>query len=394
MITLAKEKLFLKLSDLKSQPRPEPVRDYGDPIEQLLNWVDEYLCKPHQELGRAGPVCPFVPTALEMGLLYLLIFPRVDQDTDLEEMRQLVLHERDQFLTMEPRQGNAAQFKSFLMIFPNIPSPQAHEVIDRLQASLQESFVERGLMVGEFHPGPPNKRGLWNETFRPLACPIPLLAIRHMVPTDILFLKEKSSLVAEYLRLFGDMVPSKFVHLVEEAADRFGFDLPDKAASRSSAPTVIYHLEKNKISYNIHRHSTHDGPIRQPADFARALGYDVACISKTLFVRDPKRSRYALLVCGAAGKADLKKVAAHLGVPRLEFASDEERRQMVGHPRFSITPIGTEGIPTIIEKELFRFPSILTGSGVPKMEIELAPQDLQRLSNAEVLSFLANAEGS
>lgn len=392
MTVLSKEKLILPFAELRKQPLPSAVVEYRDDIHTLVNWVDEYLCKPHPALGRSGPVCPFVPTALELGLLYVFIYPHVDLDTDIEEFRQIILKDRDLFLETEPRTGNTAQFKSFLMLFPNLPSPKAHKKIDTVQASLQEAFCEKGLMVGEFHPGPPDKRGLWNERFRPLECPIPLIAIRHMVPTDILFLKDQSSLVAEYLRIFGDMVPSKFAHLVEEAAVRFGFDMPEKRTAKSSAPTVIYLLEKHKISYEIHRHSLQDEEIRIPQDFAKALGYDVACISKTMFVRDPERSTYALVVCGATRQPDLKKIAQLLGVRQLVCADLREMRRKIGHPPFSITPIGIQGIPTFMDEDLLRFPTILTGSGVKRMEIELAPADLQRLSNAHVMPLLAEAE--
>lgn len=389
MTVLSKEKLILKFSELRSTPLAPSVQSYREDIQALVDWVDNYLCKAHPELGRSGPVCPFVPTALEMGLLYVFIYPHVDFNTDLEEFRQIILKERDLFLETEPRTGNTAQFKSFLMLFPNLPSPKAHKIVDSVQSSLQDAFCEKGLMIGEFHPGPPDKRGLWNESFRPLECPIPLLAIRHMVPTDILFLKEQSSLVAEYLRIFGDMVPSKFAYLVEEAAERFGFDLPEKANAKSSAPTVIYILEKNKISYSVHRHSLQDEEIRIPQDFAKALGYDVACISKTMFVRDPERSTYALIVCGATRQPDMKKIAAKLGVSQLVCADLRELRRKIGHPPFSVTPIGITGIPTFMDEDLFRFPTILTGSGVKRMEIELAPEDLQRLSNAQVMPLLA-----
>lgn len=388
MKSLLKETLFLQFSELRGTPLNTALLPYKNDLKSLVDWVDNYLCKSHPELGRSGPVCPFVPTALEMGLLYVLVFPDVDAKTPSETIRTLILDQRDKFLAMEPRHGNTAQFKSFLMLFPNLPSPHAHHIIDTIQASLQDEFCEKGLMIGEFHPGPPDKRGLWNESFRPLDCPIPLLAIRHMVPTDILFLKEKSSLVAEYLRIFGDMVPSKFASMVEEAAQRFGFDLPEKRMTKSSAPTVIYLLEKHKISYQVHRHSLQDSEIRIPEDFARALGYDIGCITKTMFLRDPERTTYALIVCRATASADLEKMARHLGVSSLESATRAELRRKIGHAPFSVTPIGIEGIQTFMDIDLFRFPVVLTGSGVAKMEIELDPNDLQRLSNAVIMPLL------
>ena len=387
MLKTQQDKLFFEFSQLKQDPLPEGIRPYGERIGVLVQWLHQYLCKPHPELGRTGPVCPFVPTALENRTLFVSFFPEVTGETTHDQWERLVLAERDQFLAMEPRRGNEAQFKAFLLLFPNLPDPMSHDQIDSVQARLQEQFVNRGLMVGEFHSGPPDKRGLWNEGFRPLACPVPLLAIRHMVPTDILFLKGRSTLVAQYLRYFGDAVPGKFKHLVEEAAHKFGFDLPDKKAKTSSAPTVIYHLQKNNIPYMVYRHSVFNKPIKRPEDFAEVLGCDVARISKALFVRDPKRTRFAILVCGATRKVDMQAVARRMGVKRLVMADLSELQQRVGHPPLAVTPIGVEGIPVFMDADLFRFPTILTGAGVPKMEMSLSPKDLQSLSQAEVFAF-------
>lgn len=386
MLVSQVEKIVVSFNAL-DETCPESLKPFQKKLHNITRWVHDYLCKPHPELGRSGPVCPFVPTAIEKGLLQVIVYPGVTMETDRQTIHQIMLDERDAFLNTQPMRGNNAQFKAFLLIFPNLPDPQSHQIIDSIQSHLQEDFVEKGLMVGEFHPGPPDKVGLWNTSFRPLDCPEPMLAIRHMVPTDILFLKDQDNLVAEYLRIFGDLVPSRFRHLVEEAAARFGFDLPETNPKTSSAPTVIYHLEKNKIPYKVHRHAEHDTPIIRPEDFALALQYDVARISKALVVRDTSSEVFAILVCGATRKANLKRVASELGVKRLELATLADLKNKVGLPPLAVTPIGLRELPTFIDADLFRFETILTGAGVPKMELELSPEDLAELSMAKKLAF-------
>ena len=113
----------------------------------------------------------------------------------------------------------------------------------------------------------------------------------------------------------------------------------------------------------------------------------MARISKALFVRDPKREQYAILVLGATRKANLSVVASEMGVSRLELADDDELERLVGHPRYAVTPIGVDGVPAFIDEGLMQWSTILTGAGVAKMEIELAPGDLQQLSQAKVLPF-------
>ncbi|WP_445302467.1 DUF6875 domain-containing protein [Microcoleus sp. K4-B3] len=74
-----------------------------------------------------------------------------------------------------------AVFKTFLILFPYLPKESAPKFIDNLQQRLKADFVNYGLMIGEFHFGPPKKTGLWNENFYPLFSPIPLLVIRYLV---------------------------------------------------------------------------------------------------------------------------------------------------------------------------------------------------------------------
>ena len=77
---------------------------------------------------------------------------------------------------------------ALMVLFPAVGPHDVPWVIDAPQRHLKTEFVERGLMVGEFHAGPPMAAGLHNPRFRPLRSPVPLLAIRAMVPTDLPFL--------------------------------------------------------------------------------------------------------------------------------------------------------------------------------------------------------------
>ena len=91
------------------------------------------------------------------------------------------------FGTMEPSKGVAQQFKAAVFIFPDIPLDQTELCIDGVQRACKPFFVRRGLMLGEFHLRN-NSPGLRNKNFFPLRTPIPCLAVRHMVPTDLAFL--------------------------------------------------------------------------------------------------------------------------------------------------------------------------------------------------------------
>ncbi|MFC4854157.1 DUF6875 domain-containing protein [Actinophytocola glycyrrhizae] len=203
---------------------PAAVRTWDEPLRAILGWALRYLCRPHPELGRKGDVCPFTEGALARHTFYMAVCGGLPVSAD--EVAGTVAHYRDWFLDLPPTSGSAAQFKTILILFPELTGPDLHPVIDEAQRVLKQSYVSHGLMVGEFHDGPPDKAGLWNSSFRPLRSPVPLLAIRHMVPTDFPFLSLDDDHVTAYLRLFGDRVPTHLRPQVAAATARLGKAVP------------------------------------------------------------------------------------------------------------------------------------------------------------------------
>lgn len=196
---------------------PPQMTPYAQPLQAVSEWVRGYLTSPHPELGRTGPVCPYVPTALKRGMLYLTIQPGGRETLDSAEVTEAVLRYREWFQQIEPREGPAAQFKSIIILFPDVAVEDAPEVIDRTQAALKPAFVESGLMVGQFHPLPPAEGGLWNADFRPLRSPVPLLAIRHMVASDLPFLTKERRLLESYWQVFGNDLTPRNLEVLERA---------------------------------------------------------------------------------------------------------------------------------------------------------------------------------
>jgi hypothetical protein len=40
-------------------------------LRAVADWIKTFVARPHKDLGRAGPVCPFVPVAWEHKTLWL-----------------------------------------------------------------------------------------------------------------------------------------------------------------------------------------------------------------------------------------------------------------------------------------------------------------------------------
>lgn len=350
--------------------------------EAIAHWVRDYLCAPHPQLGRNGPMCPFVPGALMKKLMFATVYE--EGDLDIDAIKAILLREMERFIELEPVSGNEAQFKSLMVLFPGIAERDVAELIEAAQADLQRHFVPNGLMVGEFHAGPPDKRGLWNPEFRPLYSPVPMLVIRHMVPTDILFLKDSPHLFSEYVKIYGNAVPERFRSHYEEAAQRYGMTTPSQDLPQA-APRIIDALGAAGTPYKVHRHDDFERSIRSPKDFADALGYDLSRITKTLFLKSRDEERHFLVVCGMDKRVDLCRLAAGLATRRLEMAPLSDLQDRVGYPPTSVTPIAVPDIPVFIDETLLAHATVLTGAGVPRVEIELSPADLKALCRAQAV---------
>ncbi len=181
----------------------EIERDYdpASPLGLVVAWIRGFLARPHPELGRPGLVCPFVPGALKMDSIWLT--EMAETNPTFERLSAIITGYRNVFPETEPKSGPEAMNKVFLVAFPGF-GPDGTAVIEKVQSTLKRYFVDMGLLVGEFHPANANP-GLHNPDFRPLRSPVPMLAIRHLVESDLAFLNRdfySLPLRATYLRSY------------------------------------------------------------------------------------------------------------------------------------------------------------------------------------------------
>lgn len=200
----------------------ERTCDPRSPLRCVLEWIRSFLARSHPQLGRSGSVCPFVPIALGLDTIWMA---EVTETTvNFDRICAIITNYRNVFLGTEPKSGPEAMNKAFLVVFSSLAASGSDgaAVVDRVQAHLKKYFVEMGLMLGEFHAANESP-GLRNPDFRPLRSPIPMIAIRHMVESDLPFLIRetyppnlRSSFLRSYLfRMGGALSQVKFSEAVE-----------------------------------------------------------------------------------------------------------------------------------------------------------------------------------
>jgi len=144
----------------------------------------------------------------------------------MDEVREAVMAYREWFLELAPITGRDARYKAILILFPDLAADVAPGIIDTIQATLKSEFIPKGLMIGQFHMVS-DEPGLRNPNFRPLRTSVPLLAIRHMVPSDFPFLKKKPEWVSSYIQQFGLDLPRRIRAEVEGTARAYDLPLPE-----------------------------------------------------------------------------------------------------------------------------------------------------------------------
>src|SRR5262249_20977703 len=111
--------------------RPDDVSRLGADLrvmEQAVDWCREYLAKPHPDLGRSGPVCPFVPYSLRMNRIVFAVVR--SRGWSAEAIEATVGEYRDTFLHMPPVDGPEALEKAIMVLLPDVSPEEAPLVVD------------------------------------------------------------------------------------------------------------------------------------------------------------------------------------------------------------------------------------------------------------------------
>jgi hypothetical protein len=174
--------LFL-LEDLDDPGRTGELEN-GDleALKAIADWINNFVVEPHEDLGRDGTVCPFVPGSLERKVLWLA--PERIGDRDPSEVVELMDDYRRLLLDKRSGDGDDAIYDVIVVVFTDLPADRAKAVFDEVQGQLGvPSYVEDGILFGPYYPGNETP-AVHNQSFRPFDSPVPFMFVRHGVTGD------------------------------------------------------------------------------------------------------------------------------------------------------------------------------------------------------------------
>lgn len=205
---------------------PKVAPEYAATAKDAVTWAEEYLAKPHPELGRKGPICPFVKHTVDISRYFVSVQAQID-GSSLHTLRGAVLDEAATFLHHSPNVGSKGAFGSLVMVFPHIPDARLG-ILDEIHSELKTALMERDLMFSPFHKYS-TKPSISNPEFKVFRAPFAALVVRHMDVRDIAFLNANRKAFMHFHSRYAHMfshgkVSDEFgyVRMYDEARERFG----------------------------------------------------------------------------------------------------------------------------------------------------------------------------
>jgi hypothetical protein len=120
--------LFL-LEDLEDSRRTTTLAnsDLGA-LRAVADWIEGFVARPNADLGRPGPVCPFVPGAKDRKTLWLA--PEEIADQGVSDVVSLMDDYKRLLLSAQPIEGDEANYKSILVVFTDLSADRARDYAD------------------------------------------------------------------------------------------------------------------------------------------------------------------------------------------------------------------------------------------------------------------------
>jgi hypothetical protein len=198
-MTTQTAQLFL-LEDLDDPARTGELAESDlSALRSVAHWIRTFVARPNEQLGRVGPVCPFVPGALERKTLWLV----PEQIAEPAGVVGLMEQYKSLFLATQPIDGDDAIYKVIVVVFTGLPADRAQgafgEVLEQLAIP---SYEEDGMLFGPFYEGNPGT-AIYNSSFQPFQSPVPFLFIRRGVLSDWKFFLDDGEWLSLWAARFG-----------------------------------------------------------------------------------------------------------------------------------------------------------------------------------------------
>ncbi|WP_324644816.1 Cys-tRNA(Pro) deacylase [Pseudarthrobacter sp. LT1] len=147
------------------------------------------------------------------------------------------------------------------------------------------------------------------------------------------------------------------------------------------------------VPFVLHPYPHNPSAASYGAEAAEALGIDPSRVFKTLMVE--VEGRLAVGIVPVSGTLDLKAIATALGAKKAAMADPAAAQRRTGYVLGGISPLGQrQPSPTVLDSSALALGTLLVSGGRRGLDIELAPADLVRLTDAVTAPISSLAAGN
>jgi uncharacterized protein DUF6875 len=207
----------------------ESVVSIDSTLAIVDSWLTEYISARHPEIGRIGPICPFVAPSRKNRTMEIRV-RFVGRSPTLELIEEIARSSLREF-GLITWQGRNPMLRAVIVVLPDLRSEDT-KLLDEAQTRVKDEFVEQGLMVGQFHENC-EVTAARNPDFTVSRAPVPVLAIRTIALHDIFFLSEHRHWFEKYREKFGKFYTPESM----ESDDRFRVEHYVRTARAYGYPT-------------------------------------------------------------------------------------------------------------------------------------------------------------
>lgn len=152
---------------------------------------------------------------------------------------------------------------------------------------------------------------------------------------------------------------------------------------------VMRILEQKKIAYTAHTYPHNGNEAVDGASIAKLTGQDPARVFKTLVTKVHSGGHF-VFVLPVEEELNLKKAAAAVGEKSVDMIHVKELLPLTGYIRGGCSPVGMKKpFPTVLALQAEQQPTILVSGGKIGTQVEVAPQDLIKITGAHYADILA-----
>ena len=153
-----------------------------------MEWINAFVAKEDDRLGRQGGVCPCMTKILSDNLMYIVVLEDIKSVLEIQ-LTQIIMLYSEKFQDIYDIDHNSQDGICLAILL-------ADKIDDSLIISVHKKlkpwFIKRGMMLGEFYPSS-NKTSIRTNELNPLRSPIQAFVIRKLSKHDIYFIEKDTN---------------------------------------------------------------------------------------------------------------------------------------------------------------------------------------------------------